>query len=160
MPNGLPSLWSWIQRSSWRTDFGEWPVAPSTPNPPARLTFILGADTAGTLPAWREPGRLLALADLAVAARSPVAREEVLATLAPLISVAGVGAGGGRDGLETPDRIAPGVRFLDMPLTEISSSMARRRAARGEPIEELVGPAVAAYIVEHGLYRQATGAES
>ena len=129
-------------------------------HPRARLTFILGADTAGTLPAWREPGKLLALADLAVAARSGVAREEVLVTLAPLISVADVGAGGSRDALETPDRMAPGVRFLDMPLTEISSSMARRRAARGEPIEELVGPAVAAYIGKHGLYRQATGAES
>src|SRR5579859_3342825 len=38
MPNGLPSAWSCIHWSSVRTDLGEWPVAPSTPKPPARLT--------------------------------------------------------------------------------------------------------------------------
>ena len=37
---------------------------------------------------------------------------------------------------------------------EVSSSVARERAARGEPIEDLVGRAVASYIREHGLYRQ------
>ena len=31
--------------------------------------------------------------------------------------------------------------------------MVRRRAVWGEPIEELVGPAVAGYVAEHGLYR-------
>jgi nicotinic acid mononucleotide adenylyltransferase len=36
---------------------------------------------------------------------------------------------------------------------EISSSMARGLAARGEEIDELVGGAVARYITEHGLYR-------
>ena len=35
---------------------------------------------------------------------------------------------------------------------EVSSSAARARAARGEPIESLVGAAVAGYIAEHGLY--------
>jgi nicotinate-nucleotide adenylyltransferase len=126
-------------------------------HPPALLTFILGADTAGTLPAWREPARVLALAELAVAARSGVAREEVLATLAPLIGAAD--DGGDRDGSTASGRRAAGVRFLDMPLTEISSSTARERAARGEPIVELVGRAVADYIGEHDLYRRATGAE-
>jgi nicotinic acid mononucleotide adenylyltransferase len=29
----------------------------------------------------------------------------------------------------------------------------RDRAARGEPIDDLVGPAVAAYVAEHRLYR-------
>src|SRR5271166_2146145 len=38
-------------------------------HPDAQLTFIVGADTAGTLPAWREPAKLLGLAELAVAAR-------------------------------------------------------------------------------------------
>jgi nicotinic acid mononucleotide adenylyltransferase len=45
-----------------------------------------------------------------------------------------------------------------MPVIAISSSRARERAARGEPIEDLVGPAVAAYVAEHGLYR--SGAEA
>ena len=44
-----------------------------------------------------------------------------------------------------------------MPEVEVSSSMVRRaRGERGEPIDELVGPAVAGYIAEHGLYRAGT----
>ena len=31
--------------------------------------------------------------------------------------------------------------------------MVRERVADGGPVEELVGPAVAAYIAEHDLYR-------
>jgi nicotinate-nucleotide adenylyltransferase len=111
-------------------------------HPDAELTFILGADTASTLAAWREPAKLLQLADLAVAARSGSARREVLDTVARL----GDGARPGRPG-------EAGVRFLEMPLIEISSSEARRRASRGEPIEDLVGPAVAGYIDDHRLYR-------
>jgi nicotinate-nucleotide adenylyltransferase len=107
-------------------------------HPDAPLTFLVGADTASTLASWREPARLLALADLAVAARARSAsRQRVLDTVAALAS---------------GDRL-PRVRFLAMPAIDISSSQARRRAALGEPIEELVGPAVAAYIAEHRLYR-------
>ena len=44
-----------------------------------------------------------------------------------------------------------------MPAIDISSSLVRDRVHRGLPIEELVGPAVASYIAEHGLYRDAGG---
>lgn len=118
--------------------------------PDAELTFILGADTAGTLPEWRDPAGLFRLADLAVAARAGSAREEVLARLDPLI---GAAESAGASGMTATAGRVPRVRFLDMPIMEISSSSARRRAARGEPIEDLVGPAVARYIAEHGLYR-------
>jgi nicotinic acid mononucleotide adenylyltransferase len=47
-----------------------------------------------------------------------------------------------------------------MPLVKISSSEARRRAARGEPLEDLVGPAVSDYIADHRLYRQAAETRS
>ena len=104
-------------------------------HPDAELTFIVGADTACTLGSWREPQQLLELAHLAVAARAGAARRRVLDALA------GVGA--------------PDVSFLEMPAIEVSSSMARERVARGEPVEELVGPAVAGYIAEHGLYASA-----
>jgi nicotinate-nucleotide adenylyltransferase len=114
--------------------------------PDAQLTFIVGADTARTLPVWREPGELLALADLAVAARvGSTGRREVLDILAPLTSTDGRAA--------ATERGAGGVRFLEMPVIEISSSLVREHVARGEPIEELVGPTVAAYIAEHDLYR-------
>jgi nicotinate-nucleotide adenylyltransferase len=94
------------------------------------LTLIVGADVAGTLHSWREPAQLLALARLAVAARPG-----------------------------TPEPPLPdGVRasMLEMPAIAVSSSMVRERAARGEPIEEFVGAAVAGYIAEHHLYRVAT----
>ncbi len=107
-------------------------------NPAAELTLIVGADIARTLPSWHAPARLLELAHLAVAARAGSQRRLVLGALA------GIGP-------------ADGVGFLEMGPIEVSSSLARERAARGQPIEELVGPAVAGYIAEHRLYR--TGIE-
>jgi nicotinate-nucleotide adenylyltransferase len=111
-------------------------------HPDAELTFILGADTASTLPAWRKPAKLLELVDLAVAARAGSAREQVLDTVASLSEVSG-GA---------PLNDSSAVRFLDLPVMEVSSSMVRRRLAGGEPIDDLVGPAVAGYIKENDLY--------
>jgi nicotinate-nucleotide adenylyltransferase len=43
-------------------------------HPDAELTFIVGADIARTLPAWREPAKVLELAHVAVGAES-IARE-------------------------------------------------------------------------------------
>ena len=40
-----------------------------------------------------------------------------------------------------------------MPRLDVSSSQVRARVAAGQPIDDLVSPAVAAYIGEHGLYR-------
>jgi nicotinate-nucleotide adenylyltransferase len=114
-------------------------------HPDAALTFIVGADTAGTLSSWREPEKLLELAHLAVAARAGAARRRVLDALAGLA----LDDAGGRG-------LAERVRFLEMPEVEVSSSMVRSRVANGEPIDELVGPAVAGYIDEHGLYRART----
>ncbi|MGA2455175.1 MAG: nicotinate-nucleotide adenylyltransferase [Solirubrobacteraceae bacterium] len=105
-------------------------------HPDAQLTLIVGADTAGTLGTWREPQRLLELAQLAVAARAGAAQRRVLDTIAAI------------------DRNAA-VSFLEMPTIEVSSSLVRQRVADGAAVEELVGPAVAGYIAEHGLYASA-----
>jgi nicotinate-nucleotide adenylyltransferase len=109
-------------------------------HPDAELTFIVGADAASTLAEWRQPAKLLELSDLAVARRSGAPEDHL------------------RDAVTRLAGPAPRLRFLDMPLVEISSSEARRRAARGEPIVDLVGPEVAAYIAGHGLYRRAAEA--
>jgi nicotinate-nucleotide adenylyltransferase len=108
-------------------------------HPQAELTLIVGADIASTLPAWREPRRLLELATLAVAARPGSGRRAVLDALGAL----------GQDAR---------VEFLHGPTTDVSSSQARERAFAGEPIGELVGDAVAGYIAEHGLYAAGVGA--
>ena len=107
-------------------------------HPHARLTLIMGADTAGTLPSWREPARLLALADLALVRRTGVSDQAVLQSA------------------QRTER----VRFLHMPLLEVSSTAVRELLARGEQVDELVGGAVAGYIAEHGLYRARAGALS
>jgi nicotinate-nucleotide adenylyltransferase len=115
-------------------------------NPDAELTFIVGADVAATLQTWRDPRRVLELAAVAVAAREGTPRERVLDALASVRASAPPAHAGAQRGERE-------LSFLNMPLIEISSSQVRGRAARGEPIGELVGPAVAAYIGEHGLYR-------
>ena len=114
-------------------------------HPHAELTFIVGADTASTLGSWREPERLLELAQLAVATRAGAARRRVLEALGAIELADGAG-GEARTGADR-------VRFLDMPPIDVSSSLVRRRVAGAEAVDDLVGPAVAGYIAEHGLYR-------
>jgi len=102
------------------------------------LIFIVGGDMAQSLPAWREPEAILALARLAVAEREGVRREDIARRLEPL---------------HPGDRLV----FFDMPRIDVSSSAIRRRVADGRPIRYLVPDAVAAAIAERGLYRQAAG---
>jgi nicotinate-nucleotide adenylyltransferase len=118
-------------------------------HPHAQLTLIVGADTASTLGSWREPAQLLELAQLAVATRDGTARQCVIDALdaAQRTAAAGDTDRGSHAGA------AASARFLKMPAIEVSSSAVRQRAARGEAIGQLVGPAVAGYIAEHGLYR-------
>jgi nicotinate-nucleotide adenylyltransferase len=109
-------------------------------HPHAQLTFILGADVARTLPAWREPRELLALAELAVALRAAAGDGSTESDPREL-----------RHALAALPEAR--VRFLEMPPVAVSSSLVRERLARAEPVAELVGPAVAAYIDARGLYR-------
>ncbi len=119
-------------------------------HPDARLTFVVGADAARTLPSWREPGKLLELAALAVAEREDADRGDVLRAVAAARSVAATVTATAGSSDEIPET---GVSFLEMEAVPVSSSLVRERVARGEPVEELVGEAVAEYIAEHGLYR-------
>ena len=102
------------------------------------LTFIVGGDMAQSLPAWREPEAILALARLAVAEREGVRREDIARRL---------------DALHDGSRVV----FFDMPRIDISSSSIRRRVAEGRPVRYLVPDAVAEAIAQQGLYRQPAG---
>ena len=102
-------------------------------HPGVHLVYIAGADSARTMAGWHEPEALFELADLAVGERSGAQRQEVLDALAAV-------------------RGSASISFLKAPLLEISSSRARQAAAEGRPLEDLVGPRVAAYISEHQLY--------
>jgi nicotinate-nucleotide adenylyltransferase len=101
--------------------------------PDDELTLILGGDQAAALPAWHEPERVLELAQVAAVERVDWARDTIMRSLA---------------GLAGAERL----RFVDMPLIEISSSDLRRRAAAGLPLRYLVPDRVADLIAERGLY--------
>ena len=104
--------------------------------PDDELTFVVGGDMAASLPAWREPEAVLALARLAVAEREGVRRGDIAERLAGLSD---------EDALER-------VVFFDMPRLDISSSLLRRRAAAGISLRYLVPDPVADYIRQQGLY--------
>jgi nicotinate-nucleotide adenylyltransferase len=117
-------------------------------HPDAELTLIVGADTARTLPSWREPARLLELAELAVAERDGLDSEEVREALASVpVGVPGTAERGP----------ASRMRPLRMDEIAVSSSQVRELVAAGRSVTELVGEAVAGYIAEHGLYGASGG---
>jgi nicotinate-nucleotide adenylyltransferase len=102
-------------------------------SPGDHLTFIVGGDMALSLPTWREPGAILELAELGVAEREGVRRDDIVERLSGL----------------PIER----VRFFDMPRLDVSSSLIRRFVASGRPIRYLVPGAVEDYIEAEGLYR-------
>ena len=87
--------------------------------------FLIGADELAAFPTWKEPERVLELARLGVATRPGYA----------------------------PATASPRIRIFELEPHPVSSSEIRERVRRGEPLDGLVEPAVAAYIARHGLYR-------
>jgi nicotinate-nucleotide adenylyltransferase len=100
------------------------------------LVLIMASDSFAEIESWREPARLLELAEWAV---------------------------GPRPGTPLPDRGALRERFgsaaarihlLDGPSLDVSSSDIRGRVAAGRPIRYLVPRAVEELITVRGLYRR------
>jgi nicotinate-nucleotide adenylyltransferase len=104
--------------------------------PDDELVLILGGDQAATLPRWHEPEEVLELAQVAVVERSNWSRNAV-------------GISVGR--LKGAERI----RYLDMPVIQVSSSSIRRRLAAGAPIRYLVPDRVASHIEAKDFYATA-----
>jgi nicotinate-nucleotide adenylyltransferase len=99
--------------------------------------LILGGDQAAALPEWHEPEQVLELAQVAVVERTNWSRNAV-------------GIRVGR--LKGAERI----RYLDMPVIQVSSSSIRRRIAAGLPIRYLVPDRVASFIDSKDLYPTAS----
>jgi nicotinate-nucleotide adenylyltransferase len=102
-------------------------------SPDDELFLILGGDQAAALPRWHEPETVLSLATVAVVERSNWSRNAIGITI------------GRMPGAER-------IRYLDMPLMQISSSAIRRRVGSGLPIRYLVPDKVANHIGANGLY--------
>jgi len=101
--------------------------------PDDELFLILGGDQAAALARWHEPERVLELATVAVVERVSWTRNAIGIKLASL-------------------RGAERVRYLDMPLMQVSSSAIRGRVRQGEPIRYFVPDEVVSYILANGLY--------
>src|SRR5207247_4242668 len=96
--------------------------------------FVVGADEGAAFPTWKAPDEVLRWVRLAVGTRS---------------------------GYPPPDLERYGDRVISFELDSpaISSSEVRERAARGEPLDGLVPPAVEAAIRGARLYRGYTRLE-
>jgi nicotinate-nucleotide adenylyltransferase len=99
-----------------------------------KLVFVMGADAAVGLGSWRDPGRVVELASLAVARRDGVADDDVAGVMR---------------GLGCEERMT----MVDMPRLGVSSSALRERAKQGRPLRYLVPQPVADYVEEKGIYR-------
>jgi nicotinate-nucleotide adenylyltransferase len=98
--------------------------------------FAIGADEFCDFLTWKDPNGVLQRARLAVATRPGYPRERLDAVLAQLAH---------------PERVL----FFDIEPTPISSRELRERVATGEPIVDLVPPAVAELVSQLRLYRDA-----
>ena len=99
--------------------------------------LILGGDQAAALPEWHEPEQVLELAQVAVVERTNWSRNAVGIRVGRL-------------------RGAQRIRYLDMPIIQVSSSSVRRRIAAGLPIRYLVPDRVASFIDAKDLYATAS----
>jgi nicotinate-nucleotide adenylyltransferase len=96
--------------------------------------FLIGADEFRDFLGWKDPDGVVARARVGVATRPSYPRKELDAVL---------------DRLAQPDR----VEFFEIDPVPVSSREIRRRVARGEPIDDVVPPAVAELIESLRLYR-------
>ena len=98
----------------------------------AELYFISGADAVLRILTWNDPKTVLGAARFIAATRPHF----------DLSSLPGTGL---------QDRVS----FMEIPSLGISSTDIRNRVRDGRPFRYLVPPAVAEFIAERGLYRQA-----
>jgi nicotinate-nucleotide adenylyltransferase len=102
---------------------------------PDETILLVGADQFAGFLAWKEPDGVLDCARLGVATRPGYPRETLEHVLASL-------------------RRTERVEFFEIPDVDVSSTDVRARLGRGDPVSELVPPAVARLVVERGLYHE------
>ncbi len=103
----------------------------------SKLYLIIGGDSVKDLHRWREPDKILEMAELIIYPRGDFSREDFF-TLVPFVSL---------------ERF-PDVRknILTGELHPESGTEIRRRLAAGEPADDMLNPAVLEYIHKNKLY--------
>jgi nicotinate-nucleotide adenylyltransferase len=97
-------------------------------HPSADFVLLMGADTAETLPKWREPEALALLVEVAIAGR----------------------------GEHRPVPVGFRTQYLPSRRVDVSATEIRERVRQGRSIRGFVPDAVAAYIAAQQLYRTTT----
>ena len=100
----------------------------------ARLFFIMGTDSAITLPGWKRAEDVARLCTIVVAKRPGQSTERV------------------REALATSS-VDFDVMYLDVPQIDVSSTQLREDVARGRDVSAYVPAAVMTYLAQTGLYR-------
>jgi nicotinate-nucleotide adenylyltransferase len=105
--------------------------------PDDELFLVLGGDQAAALSDWHEPEQVLELAQIVVVERTNWSRNAIGIKVGRL-------------------RGAERIRYLDMPIIQVSSTSIRRRVAAGQPIRYLVPDMVANHMDANDLYGAAS----
>lgn len=104
--------------------------------PDTEFYFIMGADSLFEFDNWREPGIISRECVILAASRDHCRREEIKNRVQ-----------------ELKDRYGADIRILDTPNMDISSEDIREMITDQNRIPDIVPPAVAEYIRQHGLYQ-------
>lgn len=106
-------------------------------SPDRELFLLMGSDMFLTLGSWMRPDEIFRLATVVCAGRvnDPTVGDRVKTT---------------REALQ--EKYGGEIRFLDNPVTEVSSTFLRDRIAAGEDTSEWLSDPVRRYIVKEGLY--------
>lgn len=101
-------------------------------HPDASMRLLIGTDQVRIFESWRDWQRVAELAEPVVVVRPP----ETLA--------------------DVPEVWRP--RVVTVPAADVSSTKVRRRVSAGQPVADMVGERVEAYLMGHGLYVNPDGA--
>jgi nicotinate-nucleotide adenylyltransferase len=107
-------------------------------HPDAELWTVLGADAARSIGRWERAAELLAEQRFALVNRA------------------------GEERIAQPEAVALGFapdrsRLIEIVSPGVSATLVRERVGRGEPVDDLTGPAVAGLIAASELYLEAPG---
>ena len=112
-------------------------------SPTAKMHLLMGADMAETFYTWRDPQRIVELADLLIMQRGSANADALAERLAKLN--------------DPHDSSIWRRRIVNVPAIDVSSTMLRSRLAQGlhdDPlVRDTIDPKVLAYIRSHHLYR-------